>query len=319
MEGNNPAGTAVPGGEGATGGAAPGAGEAGAVTTGATPPAGAAPDGEGGDTGAGGAGAGAGGGEGTGTATPPAGDALMFGDAALPDFVPPNETPREKELRLQLEELKRTGAAGQQRPQPLTAEPQKPDRLNFGTDEEYEAAFEQFVENRSRWREQVTKQQQTAESHKRQFVEAVQHYSDGEGRKTAITNLKDFAAVEQYVDDNLDPNVMAAILFGGKDGTFSNPHNMLYAIGRQPELLKQLNESTNPILAGAKLLEISQKSNFAPKAPGNPGNPVPPVSGGGVSDLKSQLEAAEKEAAESGDRTKVIDLRAQISAAETKK
>ncbi|MDK9364177.1 hypothetical protein [Lelliottia wanjuensis] len=316
MEGNNPAGTAA-GGEGAASGtgAAPdvatGAESAVVVATGATQPAGGAPAGEG----AGGEGTG---GEGT-TATPPAADALMFGDTVLPDFVPPNETPREKELRLELEGLKRAAGTGQQRPQQLTAEPQKPDRLAFNTDEEYESAFEQFVENRGRWREQVTKQQQRVESQQRQFVEAVQHYSDGEGRKTAIANLKDFAAVEQYVDDNLDPNVMAAILFGGKDGTFSNPHNMLYAIGRQPELLKQLNDSANPILAGAKLLEISQKSNFAPKAPVNPGNSVPSVSGGGVSDLRAQLETAEKEAAESGDRTKVIDLRAQINAAETKK
>ncbi|WP_368766725.1 hypothetical protein [Enterobacter hormaechei] len=270
------------------------------------------------------------GGDGSGSVTLPGGEggedngtggestaALMFGDEPLPDFVPPEETPREKELRLELEELKRTTAAGAQRPQPLTAEPLKPDRLSFETDEEYEAAFERYVEDKRRWKDQVAKQEERSLAHKQQFNEAVNHYS--KGRESVAVNLKDFAAVEKYADDNLDPNIVAAILFGGKDGTFSNPQNMIYAIGRQPELLKQLNAMDNPILAGAKLLEISQKSQFAPKVPGNPGNSIPAAGGGGVTDLAAELAAAEREAEQTGDRTKVHEIKARQREAAQKK
>lgn len=304
------------GGEGAASVTFPGGEGTGSTTEGATGTT--SNGGEGAGTGAAGDVTGGEGAGGTGSAGGEvSGQALMFGNEPLPEFVPLIETPREKELRLQLEELKRTSATGAQRPQPLTSEPTKPDRLNYGTDEEYETAFEQYVEDKGRWRDQVTKQEQRAQAHQQQFTEAVGHYN--KGRDEAALSLKDFAAVEKYADDNLDPNIVAAILFGGKDGTFSNPQNMIYAIGRQPELLKQLNALDNPILAGAKLLEISQKSQFAPKAPGNPGNSIPAAGGGGVTDLQAELAAAEKEAEQTGDRTKVLEIKERQREAARKK
>ncbi|TDN54636.1 hypothetical protein EC843_101682 [Buttiauxella sp. JUb87] len=234
---------------------------------------------------------------------------LVFDGAPLPDFNIPDETPREKELREQLEALRQqTGAdAGQHKA--LVVEPQKPKRDEFYSDEAFEEAFEQYITDREQFKQQQTSQVQAKAAHKAQFEEAVGHYV--QQRADAALKLKDFDRIEKYVDDNLNPGVLAAILFGNQNGTFTNAPEMIAAIGRNPALMKQLNEINNPFLAGAMLLDISKKSQRAPDAPGKQVNAIPEVSGGSPQSLDAELAQAEEEAERTGDRTKVIELRAK--------
>lgn len=234
---------------------------------------------------------------------------LVFDGAPLPDFNIPDETPREKELREQLEALRQqTGAdAGQHKA--LTVEPQKPKRDEFYSEEAFEEAFEQYITEREQFKQQQTSQVQAKAAHKAQFEEAVGHYV--QQRADAALKLKDFDRIEKYVDDNLNPGVLAAILFGNQNGTFTNAPEMIAAIGRNHALMKQLNEISNPFLAGAMLLDISKKSQRAPDAPGKQVNAIPDVSGGSPQSLDAELAQAEEEAERTGDRTKVIELRAK--------
>lgn len=234
---------------------------------------------------------------------------LVFDGAPLPDFNIPDETPREKELREQLEALRQqTGAdAGQHKA--LTVEPQKPKRDEFYSEEAFEEAFEQYITEREQFKQQQTSQEQAKVAHQEQFKAAVGHYV--QQRADAALKLKDFDRIEKYVDDNLNPGVLAAILFGNQNGTFTNAPEMIAAIGRNPALMKQLNEISNPFLAGAMLLDISKKSQRAPDAPGKQVNAIPDVSGGSPQSLDAELAQAEEEAERTGDRTKVIEIRAK--------
>lgn len=234
---------------------------------------------------------------------------LVFDGAPLPDFNIPDETPREKELREQLEALRQQTGADAGLHKALTVEPQKPTRDEFYSDDAYEAAFEQYITDREQFKQQQTSQVQAKAAHKAQFEEAVGHYV--QQRADAALKLKDFDRIEKYVDDNLNPGVLAAILFGNQNGTFTNAPEMIAAIGRNPALMKQLNEISNPFLAGAMLLDISKKSQRAPDAPAKQVNAIPDVSGGSPQSLDVELAQAEEEAERTGDRTKVIELRAK--------
>lgn len=243
---------------------------------------------------------------------------FTFDGKPLDDVEIPEETPREREMRLELETLRQQQTRQADRPQAITAEPQRPSRDDFyGDDEGYEAAFEAYLTDRSTWQAQQQKATEAQAAHEQQFKDSVSRYM--EGRAAITTKLPNFAAVEKHVDNNLNPNLVGAILMGGSDGTFPNPQAMVYAIGKNPELMKKLNGLHDPILAGAMLLDISNKASFAPDAPANNINPVPTVSGAGVTGLEAELEAAEKEAEKTGDRTKVIEIRSRINEAKSKK
>lgn len=222
-------------------------------------------------------------------------------------FEPEEETPKERELRERLQKLEqeKQQLQTQPRPQPLTAEPQRPNRDDFyGDDAAYDAALEQYFDNRRQWHEQKMQQQQREEAYEAQGKEALKHYFDT--RETAVKQLQNFDRAEKYADDNLRGDVMRAIVFGAKDGTFSNPHNMLYAIGRNPELLERLNNCQDPIVAGALLLEISQKSQTAPKPKAKSVNAIPAVEGVAADNA---LEEARRKARDTGDYNEVIKLR----------
>lgn len=235
---------------------------------------------------------------------------LLFNGEVLPDFIPPEETEREKALRLELEELKqRTGDKQGQRNSP-DVEPKEPVRDDFFSDEEYKVALRQYFTDHDSWKAGETKKAQATENHRAQFKEAVGVYVEKRG--TAAAKLKDFDRYEKHADNNLEPGIVGAILFGGKNGTFDNTAEMMYAIGRSPDLLKQLNETTNPFLAGAMLLDISKKARFAPAAPKKPVNAIPEVEGGNLKSLTADLQQAEEEAERTGDRTRVIELQGQI-------
>lgn len=130
-----------------------------------------------------------------------------------------------------------------------------------------------------------------------------------EKRGAVATKLKDFDRYESHADNNLNPLIAGAIFFGSQGGTFDNAPEMMYAIGRNPDLLKKLNETTNPFLAGAMLLDISKKARMAPAAPKKPVNAIPELDGAPADD---RLTVAKEKARESGDYTEYLALKAQL-------
>lgn len=241
---------------------------------------------------------------------------FMFDGAPLPDFIPPEETERERALREELETLRAQQGSGQQNPREHSTEPQKPKRDDFYGDDEYENALRQYFTDHDEWKGQVQRSEEVKKHQQVQFREAVGVYVDK--RQAAATKLQNFDRYEKHADDNLNPGIVGAILFGGQNGTFSNAPEMMYVIGRNPELLKKLNEVNDPFLAGAMLLDISKKASWAPAAPKPEPNPVPEIQGGNLQTLAVELEQAEAEAERTGDRTRVIELQGKIRDARKK-
>lgn len=237
-------------------------------------------------------------------------DELLFDGQPLPDFVPPAETETEKKLREEVEELRQQISQGRVKDDDDTTPPQRPDREGFYSDEEYDKALRDYFAAHDEWAKRGERQAQATAAAKQQFEDAAKVYYDR--RVTVSTKLKEFDRYEQHADNNLNPQMVAAIVFGGQSGTFDNAPEMMYAIGRNPELLKKLNDTTNPFLAGAMLLDISKKARMAPAVPKPAPNPVPEVTGGNLQSLTAELQLAEEEAEHTGDWTKVIDLKGKI-------
>ena len=88
------------------------------------------------------------------------------------------------------------------------------------------------------------------------------------------------------------------------DGT-DNPAVVLYAIGKRPELLKELAAEENPVKFVKRLVKLESTMTITKRKPGAPPEEIP-ESSGKKSSSGNQLEKLREEAAKTGDFSKVV-------------
>lgn len=143
-----------------------------------------------------------------------------------------------------------------------------------------------------------------AERQEKQRAETWQTKLNSYGDKKKALNVQDYDDVEEAVLDTLNVTQQGVLI----DST-DNPAAVLYAIGKRPELLKELAGETNPVKFAAKLARLESTMTITKRKPGIPPEEVPEGSGkpkGGV----DQLEKLREEAARTGDYSKVTAYKA---------
>lgn len=230
---------------------------------------------------------------------------ISFGDEAAP--ASESDTPLIKHLRNQLRETqKELQEAKKAAPQAQQIEVgEKPTLAGCDYDEE---AFEQELEG---WRDRKAKAeaaQANAGQAEREAREAwerdLQSYRD----KRSALKFADVEEVEEVATSALN-EVQQAVIVKAAD----NPALVLYSLGKHPARLAELSKITDPLKMAAAVakLEGGLKVTARRKAP----EPEEIASGSarvsGSSD--KTLERLEKEAARTGDRTKLIQYKKSLS------
>lgn len=228
---------------------------------------------------------------------------VSFGDEAAP--ASESETGLVKHLRNQLrEKSKELEQVRKATPSPQKIEVgDKPTLAGCEYDEErYEADLDAWKERKAASERAETEGQKV----QRQAQEAWQRDYEGYQQKRSALTFPDVDEVEAVATASLN-EVQQAVIVRAAD----NPAQLLYALGKHPAKLGELSAITDPLklaVAVAKLegaLKVTQRRK-APD-PEHIERGSAPVSKG----KDATLERLEKEAARTGDRTKVIAYKKQ--------
>lgn len=229
-----------------------------------------------------------------GGAAPTPKDVDYFNGQPAPDWV--------KQMRKENRELKR-----QLKTTPSTQQEQAKQEVTLGKkptleDNDYDAdAYEQALDS---WYDKKREYDQQEQSRKSEQENAEKQWetviSDFEQKKVGL-KVSDFEEAEDTIKDSLSV-VQQGVLLQGAD----NSARVVYALGKNPKRLKEIASITDPVKFAFALakLETQMKDNRrkaeTPPEKGIRGSAN--ISGG----KDSKLDALEREAEKTGDRSKVI-------------
>lgn len=229
---------------------------------------------------------------------------IVFGDEAAP--ASGSDTQLVKHLRNQLREKSRELEDARKATSPQKIEVgEKPTLAGCEYDEEaYEQRLDQWKDRKAaaeRAETDATKGNQQAQE---AWNRDLQSYRD----KRARLAFADVEEVEAVATSSLDQVQQAVIV-----KVAENPAQLLYALGKHPTKLDELSKITDPLKMAAAVakLEGGLKVTTRRKAP----EPEQVVSGNAspaAKDWQKTLDAAEKRAEKTGDRTEVVRLKARL-------
>lgn len=211
---------------------------------------------------------------------------------------------REKELKRKLQEAQAIANQVQMQPKVEDIGPE-PDLAD--PDVEYDK--DKFKKKLLEWNakkqkidEVQNKVKAEQEAQAKAWNEKVQSYENG--KKTL--RVKDFDDAEEAVKELFTPAQLFIILDGAK-----KPEEIIYAIGKRPELAKKLSGEKNLARFTMEIGVLETKIMSTRKTAPAPEKVVSarggtPVSGGGT------LDRLEREAVKTGDRTKIIEYNRKI-------
>ena len=217
-----------------------------------------------------------------------------FNGQPAPDWV--------KQMRKENRELKR-----QLKTSPSTQQEQAKQEVTLGKKptlddhdydaEDYEQALDSWYDKKRQYDQQEQSKKSEQESAEKQWETVI---SDFEQKKVGL-KVSDFEEAEDTIKDSLSV-VQQGILLQGAD----NSARVVYALGKNPKRLKEIASITDPVKFAFALakLETQMKDNRR-KAETSPEKGIrgsANISGG----KDSKLEALEREAEKTGDRSKVI-------------
>ena len=153
-------------------------------------------------------------------------------------------------------------------------------------------------------REATRKAEAKAQQDKAQAVQQQFEEKQTKARAAGKALASDFDNVETAVKDTLSPNQVALIYHA-----IPGAEQMIYAIGRNPKLMAELAAETDLALFTRRVAQLEGKIKVERKAPPAPEARI--VGGGSASSTVSQsrIDAAEKMAEKTGDRSEVIRLK----------
>ena len=205
---------------------------------------------------------------------------------------------REDKRRIrELEDKLKAATGAETKPAPLGKKPTLEDH-DYDA-ERFEAALENWYEQKRRHDEEEAKAQAAAKAEQ----EAWQAKLDSYGKAKTELKVRDFEDAEQVAQETLNATQQGIILQGSE-----NPALVIYALGKNPKKAKELAAITDPVkyaFAVAKLetqLKVTQR-----KAP----PPEKTIQGNGriSGSVDSTLERLREEASRTGDYTKVHQYR----------
>ena len=217
-----------------------------------------------------------------------------FNGQPAPDWV--------KQMRKENRELKRQlktapNAQQEQAKQEVTLG-KKPTLEDHDYDaEDYEQALDSWYDKKRQYDQQEQSKKSEQENAEKQWETVI---SDFEQKKVGL-KVSDFEEAEDTIKDSLSV-VQQGILLQGAE----NSARVVYALGKNPKRLKEIASITDPVKFAFALakLETQMKDNRR-KAETSPEKGIrgsANISGG----KDSKLEALEREAEKTGDRSKVI-------------
>lgn len=231
---------------------------------------------------------------------------ISFGDEAAPASRGENSDlvrHLRAEVRKRDEEL-----AGLRRAQPAPAAIEvgpKPTLESCDYDgDKFEAELVAWQERKRKADEATAQTQQAARAEQEKFQARLDAYNGG---KTAL-KAKDFDVAEAAVLSGLSPMQQAVALKAANE-----PAKLVYALGKYPQKLAELAKLADPIefaVAVSKLegqLKVTQRTRTPPD-PDTPVRGSAPLTGNRTDPA---LERLEREAARTGDRTKVVQYKKQ--------
>lgn len=210
-----------------------------------------------------------------------------------------------RELQAKLAEKER----GDVTPQPTVADPgPRPKIADFDYDEEkFDAATDEWLTKRTQFdreKERLDKLAQDAEAKKQKLVEKFTAQKDRISR-----SYPDYDLVESRVTAKMSPIQQNAIV---ALSPYVDSAGIIYAAGKNPELLAELSKAEDPIEFIVKLVNKSQTIKAVARSKETAPPPVREISGTtshSRASVDRLLDAAERKADRTGDRTEVIRLR----------
>lgn len=218
-------------------------------------------------------------------------EAAPASDASAPEWV--------RDLRKRARELERENAELKKGKAPQVPElGPKPTLEDCDYDEEkFETKFNAWLDDKSAHDRAKTEATQAEEKAQERWQADLAEYGD---QKTKLA-VKDFASAEEEVLSLLTPTQQAILIQGAEDKA-----KFVYALGKNPEKLRQLASITDPIkfaFAAARLEgQAKMERKRAATSPESDIRGSAPL--GKTSD--KQLERLENEAERTGVRTKLI-------------
>lgn len=175
---------------------------------------------------------------------------------------------------------------------------------------------ESFQKKVKAWHEtesKVNAQKAEAERTQQALVSTFNARKDEYKKRVAALNVRGYAEAEQFVSQSVSEGIQTAMLLHT-----DKPEMVVLALARNPELLKAVQGVQDPVALGVMLGRIEAKARTAPKGNTNvTGAPATPRGNSGteLSSLDKEIEKAR----ESGEYSRVIQLKKQKQAAAAKK
>lgn len=206
---------------------------------------------------------------------------------------------KEREARKRIKELEAQVQQAKPTDKPIEVGP-KPKLADFDYDEDdFESAVEQWHERKRQVEQQQAAKQAEEEKAKQAWQAKMQSYE--ERRQNVASKVRDFEEVEEAAKDKLTPTQQGILIHAAE-----NPELILYHLGKNPKKAQELSEITDPIQFAFAAAKLDSQMKIQTRKPST--QPERKLSGSaqlsGVVD--SKLEALEKEADRTGDRSKVI-------------
>lgn len=217
-----------------------------------------------------------------------------------------------KEQRTQLREKGLTPPTAEQQAAPAPVElPAFPKMEDDGIDydpEVFQAKVKEWYETEARVKAQQKQQQEAQQQIVTTFNERKQAYKD----RVASMKVRGYEDAEALVAGEISQQVQTALILHAE-----KPELVVLALARNPELLKQAKGITDPVKLGMLIGMVEAKAKALPKGKnpvkGAPANPR----GNGNGQLRD-LDAEYEKARNSGEYTRVIELKRQKQAAAKK-
>jgi len=213
-----------------------------------------------------------------------------------------------KQLRAEIRKRDQALAEARKGQQPQTIEVgEKPTLEACDYDEaKFEEALDAWKENKAKAEAQAEEAGKASQAQQAAFAEELGTFA----RQKAALKFKDFDAAEDEVTSALS-QVQTAILIKAAD----DKAKVVYALGRHPQRLAELAAIQDPIKFAAAIAKLEGKLSVTTKRRTAP-EPDRPLRGSGQisASTDKELERLEKEAARTGDRSKVIAHKRELKA-----
>ena len=206
---------------------------------------------------------------------------------------------KEREARKRIKELEAQVQQAKPADKPIEVGP-KPKLADFDYDEDqFESAVEQWHERKRQVEQQQATKQAEEEKAKQAWQTKMQSYE--ERRQNVASKVRDFEEVEEAAKDKLTATQQGILIHAAE-----NPELILYHLGKNPKKAQELSEITDPIQFAFAAAKLDSQMKIQTRKPSTQPERKPSGSAQLSGVVDSKLEALEKEADRTGDRSKVI-------------